>query len=232
MVGYSRPGREVRKWSPIGGPVSSIRIERVDSIPYRRAIDGFCSQVEARRLDAGEIGIELPAGQERKGCIARFIEHLIDAGVMAPPSPAAPPAPGSLEDLSLAYGDWLRHQRGLSPKTVFDSAERPEALPDPSLRHGARRPERHRARRHREFPRFSRDGNGHAPCLPGRKAANVGLHGDRPFILTLTGMHPSASGRPDPETGNKPDRVRPTPRSGTVMRAGGRAVSGVAILRP
>ena len=61
---------------------------------YRRAIDGFCSQVEARRLDAGEIGIELPTGQERKGCIARFIEHLIDAGVMAPPSPAAPPAPG------------------------------------------------------------------------------------------------------------------------------------------
>ena len=85
---------------------------------YQQAIDGFCARVEVRGLDTGEIGIELPAGQERKGYIARFIEHLIDAGVMAPPSPAAPPAPGSLEDLSLAYGDWLRHQRGLSAKTI------------------------------------------------------------------------------------------------------------------
>jgi len=85
---------------------------------YQRAIDGFCAQVEARGLDAGEIGIELPAGQERKGCIARFIEHLIDAGVMAPPSPAVSPAPGSLDELSQAYGDWLHHDRGLSAKTI------------------------------------------------------------------------------------------------------------------
>ena len=85
---------------------------------YQRAIDGFCAQVEARGLDAGEIGSELPAGRERKGYIARFIEHLIDAGVMAPPSPAAPPAPGSLDELSLAYCDWLRRKRGLSAKTI------------------------------------------------------------------------------------------------------------------
>ena len=85
---------------------------------YQRAIDGFCVQVEVRGIDAGEIGIQLAAGRERKECIARFIEHLIDAGVMAPPSPAAPPAAGSLEELSLAYGDWLRHQRGLSAKTI------------------------------------------------------------------------------------------------------------------
>ena len=58
---------------------------------YQRAIDGFCAQVEARGLDTGEISSELPAGQERKGYIARFIEHLIDADVMAPPSPAALP---------------------------------------------------------------------------------------------------------------------------------------------
>ena len=85
---------------------------------YQRAIDEFCAQVEARGLDAEEIGIELAAGQERKEHIARFIEHLIDAGVMASPSPAAPPAPGSLDELSLAYGDWLRRQRGLSAKTI------------------------------------------------------------------------------------------------------------------
>ena len=85
---------------------------------YRRAIDGFCAQVEARGLDAGEIGSELPVGQKRKECIARFIEHLVDAGVMASPSPTVPPAPGSLDELSLEYGDWLRRQRGLSAKTI------------------------------------------------------------------------------------------------------------------
>ena len=71
---------------------------------YQRAIDKLCAQVEARGLDAEEIGSELRAGQERKGYIARFIEYLIDAGVMAPqpPSPAAPPAPGSRDELSLA----------------------------------------------------------------------------------------------------------------------------------
>ena len=85
---------------------------------YQRAIDEFCAQVEVRGLDAGEIGNEFPAGQERKGYIARFVEHLIDAGVIAPPSPAAPPAPGSLDELSLAYCDWLHRQRGLSAKTM------------------------------------------------------------------------------------------------------------------
>ena len=85
---------------------------------YQRAIDGFCGQVEARRLGAGEIGAELGATHERKEHITRFIEHLIGAGVMAPPSPAPPPGPGPLDELSMAYGDWLRHQRGLSPKTI------------------------------------------------------------------------------------------------------------------
>ena len=85
---------------------------------YQRAIDGFCAQVEARGLAGGEIGSELPAGRERKGYIARFVEHLIDAGVIAPHSPAAPPAPGSLDELSLTYWEWLRRQRGLSVKTI------------------------------------------------------------------------------------------------------------------
>jgi len=37
---------------------------------------------------------------------------------MAPPSPAVSPAPGSLDELSQAYGDWLHHHRGLSAKTI------------------------------------------------------------------------------------------------------------------
>ena len=72
---------------------------------YQRAIDEFCAQVEVRGLDAGEIGNELPAGQERKGYIARFVEHLIDAGVMAPLPPSVPPARGSLDELNLEYAD-------------------------------------------------------------------------------------------------------------------------------
>ena len=98
---------------------------------YQSAIDGFCALVDARGLGAGEIGTEFAesrnglrgkglthAARERPRCITRFIEHLIDAGAMAPPSPAALPEPGSLAELSVAYGDWLRHQRGLSPSTV------------------------------------------------------------------------------------------------------------------
>ena len=112
-VGWLAPHRDtfLTELGRLGYAAKTIR-------HYQRAIDGFCARVEARGLDAGEIGIELPAGPEWKGYIARFIEHLIDAGVMAPPSPSVPPAPGSLDELSLAYGDWLRRQRGLSAKTI------------------------------------------------------------------------------------------------------------------
>ena len=85
---------------------------------YQRAIDGFCARIQARSFGAGEIGTELAATHESKEYITRFIEHLIGVGVIAPPPPAEPPAPGSLDELSMAYGDWLRHQRGLSPKTI------------------------------------------------------------------------------------------------------------------
>ena len=85
----------------------------------RRVIDGFCAQVQARDLGAAaDIGVELSTTRDRKRYITRFIAHLIDAGVMAPPRHTAPPEPGSLDELSLAYGDWLLQQRGLSPKTI------------------------------------------------------------------------------------------------------------------
>ena len=85
---------------------------------YQRAIDEFCLQVEARGLNALEIGTGLAAKHERKEYIKRFVAHLIDAGVMPPPSPAAPPARGPHDELICGYGDWLRYQRGLSPKTI------------------------------------------------------------------------------------------------------------------
>ena len=85
----------------------------------RRVIDGFCAQVQARDLAvAADIGTELSTTRDRKRYITRFIGHLIDVGVMAPPPHAAPPESGWFDELSLAYGDWLRQQRGLSPKTI------------------------------------------------------------------------------------------------------------------
>lgn len=84
---------------------------------YRCAVDWFCAQVHARDPACVDIGVELAATRQRKRLIARFIAHLIDAGVTPPPR-SAPPEPGPLDELSLAYGDWLRRQRGLAPKTI------------------------------------------------------------------------------------------------------------------
>ena len=85
---------------------------------YQSAINGFCARIEGCGLNIGEIGAELAAKHERKEYIKRFVAHLIDAGVMPPPSPTAPPAQGPHDGLIRAYGDWLRYQRGLSPKTI------------------------------------------------------------------------------------------------------------------
>ena len=86
---------------------------------YRRAVDKFCERVGACGRGAGETGIERLATQERRsGCVARFIAHLVDAGVMAAVRPCAPPAPGSLDELDQAYGDWLHCSQGLAAKTI------------------------------------------------------------------------------------------------------------------
>ncbi|MCY4646304.1 MAG: site-specific integrase [Gammaproteobacteria bacterium] len=85
---------------------------------YRCAVDWFCARVHARDPASVDIDVELAATRQRKRLIARFIGHLIDAGVAPPPPRSAPPEPGPLDELSLAYGDWLRRQRGLAPKTV------------------------------------------------------------------------------------------------------------------
>ena len=99
---------------------------------YRRAIDTFCAGIDLRGL--GPETLEWPvlwelrdtvpgprAAKERsrwRSCIGRFLDHLVDAGVLAPPPPVAPPKPGSVDHLSMEYADWLRHQRGLSEVTI------------------------------------------------------------------------------------------------------------------
>ena len=76
--------------------------------PYSRAIGLFCEQVTEHGPDAGEIDEAVLAelqdavptlrstkGQRgRQGYIARFIAHLVDTGVIAPPTLPAPPGPG------------------------------------------------------------------------------------------------------------------------------------------
>lgn len=99
---------------------------------YSRVTGFFCAQVELRGLDAkaldesalAELRTAVPGEmtarqQSRWGaCVGRFIDHLVDAGVLAAPPPAAAPTPGSLDHLSMEYADWLRHQRGLSEATI------------------------------------------------------------------------------------------------------------------
>ena len=48
----------------------------------------------------------------------RFIEYLVNAGVLAPPPPAEPVAPDAMSHLRAEYESWLRHQRGLSEVTI------------------------------------------------------------------------------------------------------------------
>ena len=99
---------------------------------HKRAVAVFVAQADIRGVDAEEIGVpviaelraavpELRSATEqlhRQGCIARFIEHLVDAGAVDPLPLPPPPAPESMEELSAAYGDWLRHQQGLGKSTI------------------------------------------------------------------------------------------------------------------
>ena len=99
---------------------------------YGRVTGFFCAQIELRGLVAetleesvlAELRTAVPAEMTSRAqsswtsCAGRFIDHLVDAGVLAPPLPAPPPAPGSLDHLSMEYADWLRCQRGLSEATI------------------------------------------------------------------------------------------------------------------
>lgn len=97
---------------------------------YKCAVTAFVRQAALREVDAEDIDEavlaelrgavpELRSTSEqrhRQGCITRFIKHLADAGVIS----LLPvlPAPESVEELSMAYGDWLRHRQGLGKTTI------------------------------------------------------------------------------------------------------------------
>ena len=99
---------------------------------HKCAVAAFVTQADLRGVDARGIDEtvlaelrgavpELRSASEqrhRQGCIARFIEHLVNAGAIDPPPLPPPPAPESVEELIAAYGDWLRHQQGLGKSTI------------------------------------------------------------------------------------------------------------------
>ena len=95
-------------------------------------VDAFIGPADLREVDARDIDEavlaelrdavpEVRSAREQRyhqGCIVRFIAWLASTGVIDPPPLPTPPAPGSLEHLSAAYGDWMRHQQGLGQATI------------------------------------------------------------------------------------------------------------------
>ncbi len=101
---------------------------------FRYAVDLFREQVAIRGLgpcdiDApvlAELQDSIPAPRSRnairsrRACVARFVEYLVTAGVIVAPAAEPLPPPGRLDQLSADYGDWLRHERGLSRSTISE----------------------------------------------------------------------------------------------------------------
>ena len=99
---------------------------------HKCAVAAFVAQADLRGVDARDIDEavlaelrgavpELRSASEqrlRQGCIARFIKHLADVGVIGPLPLLPPPTPQSVEEMSVAYGEWLRHQQGLGKSTI------------------------------------------------------------------------------------------------------------------
>ena len=99
---------------------------------YRYVIDMVCSAIDSR--DLGPMTVNEPvladirttatrdmtAKRRRTWNVrfGRFIEYLVNAGVLAPPPPAEPVAPDAMSHLRAEYESWLRHQRGSSEVTI------------------------------------------------------------------------------------------------------------------
>ena len=99
---------------------------------YRYVIDIVCSAIDSRGLGPmtvnepvlGDIRTtatrDMTAKRRRTWNVRfdRFIEYLVNAGVLAPPLPAEPVAPDAMSHLRAEYESWLRHQRGSSEVTI------------------------------------------------------------------------------------------------------------------
>jgi len=103
-------------------------------IKHKYAVDHFIAQADLRTVDARGIDAAVLAElrdavpemrsaveyRDRQARIARFVGWLASTGVIDPPPLPPSPEPGSLEHLSDAYGDWMRHQQGLGERTIED----------------------------------------------------------------------------------------------------------------
>lgn len=117
--------RYLSELSRLGYSASTIRQNKF-------AVNAFIAQADLREVDATDLDevvlaelrndvreVQSPRQHRyRQVCIARFIGWLGSSGVIHPPPSPPPPAPGTLEHLSAAYGDWLRHQQGLGESTT------------------------------------------------------------------------------------------------------------------
>ena len=99
---------------------------------YRYVIDMVCSAIDSRGLGPMTVNEpvladirttatrDMTAKRRRTWNVrfGRFIEYLVNAGVLAPPPPAEPVAPDAMSHLRAEYESWLRHQRGSSEVTI------------------------------------------------------------------------------------------------------------------
>jgi integrase/recombinase XerD len=111
--------------------VSTQGYSRRTIITYEQTARHFCDEIRQRglhidTLDALVVEALFEAVIEKaykssrnlvKFCLGRFIEHLVDAGVMIPVNPA-PKELTELERLCEEYKAYLRYQRGLSEATI------------------------------------------------------------------------------------------------------------------
>jgi len=122
------------------GPYRHTYLGELDKLGYAArtisrhaaSVNAFIAQVDFRQIGSGEVDAtvlaevraavpELRSTEEqrqRRWCIARFTAWLASSGVIDPLVPPPPPAPGSLENLTAAYGDWMRKQQGLGEGTI------------------------------------------------------------------------------------------------------------------
>ena len=99
---------------------------------YGRLVRTQCSELTARGLEVasleadaattlGDLAPEGSAAKTRelwKAAARRFVRYLCELGVLDPSVPGDVRESDDLRHLRAAYEDWLRHQRGLSDKTL------------------------------------------------------------------------------------------------------------------